>query len=307
MITTVDVPEITDLIVDYDPETLERRRPAKKEVADRFRALGRNRAASLVEALPDVDGALDSEAIDALFVRIHTELQRLHEEFRHPERALEVLSALVSAVSSTHPAMRMVDVGCGTGFFVRWLSRHAALDRGVELIGCDYNAALIHAARRAADVEQLSCRFIVGNAFALKQPGHIFTSMGVVHHFRSDDLGRFFREQAQCEQTQALMHYDIAPTWLTPIGAWIFHIARMREPIAIHDGVLSALRAHSDDTLLVAAREPLADFSVGLFAPARGPFPLLRVIRPIVALRPHLREAFIDKLGARASLMEWHW
>ena len=75
-------PEISDLIVSYDAETLIRQPVLKREVIDR--SVGRQSpAAHLVERVPDRDGALDPEAVDALLVRAHTELQRLSEEFEH--------------------------------------------------------------------------------------------------------------------------------------------------------------------------------------------------------------------------------
>jgi SAM-dependent methyltransferase len=300
-----DVPEITDLVIDHDPATLARLPVALDEVVARFRSLGRGDAVRICESLPTVDGIIDGDALDGLMVRVHGELQRLHEEFQHGARAAALLGPLIAALRAERGEARprVVDVGCGTGYLVRWLAMHGVLGP-VDLIGCDYNAALVGAAERAAEEESLACRFLVQNAFELEEPGEIFVSMGVLHHFRGDDLVRFFEAQ-QRPATLALVHYDIAPTWLTPAGAWIFHLARMREPISRHDGVLSALRAHPDHALIAAAREALPGFEVGLYAPARGPLPLLRVIRPIVAIQSSLRPTFMQALGERSRLMEW--
>lgn len=293
----LDAPEITDLIVACDPDTLERLPVNRGDVVDRFRALGRTRAARLVERLPARAGLLDDGAIDALLVDIHTELQRLHEEFHHGWRILALLRPLIAVLPRP---ISIVDIGCGTGYAIRWLASRGELG-DVELIGCDYNAALIGAARRAAAQEGLACRFEVANAFRLARPASIYLSMGVVHHFRGAALDDFFRAQVHAD-TQAYLHFDIAPTWLTPIGAWIFHMARMRHPIARHDGIWSALRAHPDEILLSAARGA-GGFAVGTYASPSGPLPLTRTVRPIVGVRPEHAAPLRERLGPRAHLL----
>jgi SAM-dependent methyltransferase len=290
-----DTPEITDLIIAYDYETRERLPVRKAEVVERFLALGRADAAKLVAALPEEDGHFVNEAIDALMVRVHTELQRLHEEFHNGERIATVLKPLCETLRG-HGRLRIADVGCGTGFAVRWLSMHGELGDDVALVGCDYNAALIAAAREVARQEGLRCRFEVENAFRLRERASIYLSMGVVHHFRGEELDDFFRAQLH-DDTLAFVHFDIAPSWLTPLGAWIFHIARMREPIARHDGVLSALRAHPDEVLLASARRVATDFAVGLYATPRGLLPITRTIRPIIGVRRAHAAALRERLG----------
>src|SRR6516165_8298062 len=73
-------PEISDLIVSFDAETLVRQPVQKREVLDRFLAVGNRRVARIVGRVPDRVGALDPVAVDALLVREHTELQRHSEE-----------------------------------------------------------------------------------------------------------------------------------------------------------------------------------------------------------------------------------
>lgn len=294
-------PEITDLIVDYDPHTLARLPVCKADVVARFEKLGNATAARIVRNLPEVEGVLDPDAIDELFVRVHTELQRLHEEFLHGRRLLALLKPLVAALrrSSLEPPYRFVDVGCGSGFSARWLAKRGGLGDDVELVGCDYNAALIAAARRAAEAEGLRCEFVVGNAFTLQQPATVYLSMGVVHHFRGADLERFFAAQAS-GRARGFIHYDIVRSWLAPIGAWIFHVARMREAISRHDGVLSALRAHGDHELLDSARRGAPDWRVALYRLPRGPLPILRTIRPVLGFDPELFELWHNAMGNEA-------
>ncbi|MCA9630557.1 MAG: class I SAM-dependent methyltransferase [Myxococcales bacterium] len=305
-------PEITDLLIRYDPDTLERGRVRRDVVVDFFEQTGNRQAARIARKLPaDSAGYYEEPEIDALFVEVHTELQRLHEEFLHGERLLNLLRPLVEAlVASGVDALRVVDVGCGTGFVVRWLAACAGFDEGVSLTGCDYNRALIEAANEAKRAEGLRCDFVIGNAFRLREPAHIYLSMGVVHHFRGPDLEAFFEQQCGRE-TLAFIHFDIAPTWLAPLGAWLFHVARMRTAIARHDGVLSALRAHSDETLLGAARRaarghaaPGHQLETALYAVPSRWLPITRIVRPVVGIRTEYKDAWMDRMGERARLFE---
>src|SRR5687768_6568928 len=110
--------EITDLIVDCDPVTLERRPVSRAAVIEKLTSLGQKRAAKLVAKLPVRDGNLDEGEIDALFVRAHSELQRLEEEFQQGERVAGLLRPLL-AVLREHGVpgpYRVVDVGCGLGY-----------------------------------------------------------------------------------------------------------------------------------------------------------------------------------------------
>lgn len=220
------------MIVDYDPVTLTRRDVSRAEVAARFRGWNNAQAAAVVEAIPArADGSLDPHAVDDLLLRVHTELQRLNEEFQQGRRVLALLRPLLDTLRATGAPrpLRVVDVGCGLGFVVRWLAAHGQLGDDVELLGCDMNRALIEAASEVARHERLPCAFRLANAFALEQPATVFLSTGVVHHFRGEGLLRFFQGQAG-PATRAFLHWDIAPTWLAPLGSWIFHVARMREP-----------------------------------------------------------------------------
>jgi SAM-dependent methyltransferase len=297
----VDAPEISDLIVAYDPDSLVRLPVRRSEVVARLLDAGRPGAARIAARLPAHDDVLDEREVDALLIRAHAELQRLSEEFGQGERVRAVLLPLVSALraSGAPRPIRIVDVGCGLGFVVRWLAARGGLGPDVELIGCDYNRALVEAADRAAQEEGLPCRFLVANAFTLREPATVFTSTGVVHHFRDEGLCAFFREQARAGAA-AFLHFDIKPTHLAPLGAWIFHQARMREALSRHDGVLSAVRAHPGEALLAAARVGAPEHVSTLFDGEVGLFPILRVMHALVGLRPALRDAFLEHLGLQA-------
>ena len=67
-------PEISDLIVDYDPKTLERR---DATVLARLRDTGvPARAARVAQRLDERDSVLDRDAVDGVLLRSHLELQR---------------------------------------------------------------------------------------------------------------------------------------------------------------------------------------------------------------------------------------
>ncbi len=301
-----DRPEISDLIVDYDVDTLARRPVKKSDVIARLSHFDMRRAVRIVEDLPEtVDGALDPNTIDTLLVRVHTELQRLSEEFQQGRRVLRMLAPCIACLRQTKvpKPIRVVDVGCGLGYVVRWLAALGNLGEDVELVGCDYNKALVSVANRLAEEENLKCRFLTQNAFALQEPGTIFISTGVIHHFRGAELTTFFAMQARAT-TQAFFHFDILPSCISPIGAWMFHAARMREQLSRHDGVLSAKRAHSKATLTSHAKRGAPGFKYSFAKINHVGHLLVRVLRPIIGIRPEILEPFSSELGTLTRRIE---
>jgi SAM-dependent methyltransferase len=299
---TDDRAELSDLVIAFDPETLARMPVRRDEVLaelDRHRMRG---AARLVEGWPHREGVLDEGFVDGVLLRAHLELQRLSEEFRQGERMRALLAPLVAALRSAgaRGPYRVVDVGCGLGYVVRWLSVRGELGDDVRLVGCDYNAPFVRFAERLAAEERLQCVFTVKNAFRLEEPATVFTSTGVIHHFRGEGLDRFLAEQGS-SGAAAFLHCDIKPTYLAPLGSFVFHVARMREPLARHDGMLSALRAHPGEALLAAARRACPGFAVGLYDGRRERVPLLRVMHALVGVRRDLAEAFRVALGPLAA------
>lgn len=252
--------ELTDLLWACDPMTGARRPVRQDAVVKRLAASGQRRAARLAHRLPTRDGFLVPGEVDALLLRVHCELQRLGEELQLPRRVAETLQPWILAIHRRRPdvPVRVVDIGCGLGYVVRWLAAHQVLGAGVELVGVDLNRPLAHRAAALADAEGLTCRFIAGNALA---PGvavdeavkSIVISTGLVHHLPAEDLPGFFAAQQRLG-VAVFAHWDLDPSPWTTLGAWIFHYGRMREPVSRHDGVLSARRAHRAATLLDAAR-----------------------------------------------------
>ena len=228
----------------------------------------------------------------------------MSEEFQHGRRVLELLLPMLRAFSQAGvpTPFRVVDIGCGLGFVVRWLAAHKhELPYDAELIGVDFNAALIQKAQQLARSEKLDCRFDVANAFSLSKPASMYISTGVLHHFRGEALGRFFH-QHDLPDTQGFAHFDFQPTVLAQPGAWLFHQIRMREALSQHDGVISAVRAHSADDLCKASRD--TSFRCGMYARWITPLRLPRVFQTIVGLRDQHVDCFRKALGRRRSRLE---
>jgi len=299
-----DAPELSDLIVDYDRDTLERRDVTLDAVLARLP--GPASARRVARALAPDGGVLDRDRVDGVLVRSHLELQRLHEEFRVGALLRDLLAptiALVRTCAGGRP-IRVVDLGCGLGYIVRWLAASGDLGADVDLIGADCNRGLVRAAQRLAEEEGLRCRFVAGNAFALREPADVIVSTGVLHHFRGDELAAVFAQHERSAAT-AFVHVDIRPSPLAPIGSWIFHQARMREPLARFDGVRSVVRAHPAGVLRAAAAAGAPGFRLVLVDAHPGAMGLLRIFLSAVGVRgadgDALRAAFAP-FGRRVQL-----
>lgn len=291
-------PELSDLIVDFTPDG---RNPVRvADVVDALLADGHRRSAKLARSIATRGEFFDEADADAVLLRSHLELQRLAEEIQHGDRVTRLLRPLVDIIDGP---ITIVDVGCGLGFLVRWFAQTGALGDRVRIVGVDFNRALLDGARALAAAEDLDCEFIAGDAFALDRRATIFMSTGVVHHFAPRDLPGFFAQQAGAGAS-ACFHFDVAPTPITPFGAWMFHRARMREPLARHDGVNSALRAHDDRVLVEAMRAGAPGWTPLLFDAVGRGLSALNVMRPIIGMHPPLADDYergLAKLARRLS------
>lgn len=294
--------EISDVIVDYDPATLARVPVRKTEALARLEAANASaRALKILAAMPEKDGALDPDFVDGVLVRSHGELQRLSEEFVQGRRVAALLGMVIDALRAAHvpEPYRVVDVGCGTGYVLRYLAATHALP-GVRLIGCDYNAALISLASRLAAEESLAVEFRVANVFALAEPATLYISTGVIHHFRGAGLDSFFASQAK-GGPEGFMHFDIQPSPVAALGAWIFHQARMREPLAVHDGVMSAARAHPYERLRDAIVRNCPGYAVGRHNKRIPALPMLRAMHAVFGIK----ERHVAALRAHPMARSW--
>ena len=226
-------PEISDAIVSFDPVTLQRQPVKKAEVLVQFRELRNHEAVRIVEQIPEQDGVLDPAAVDKVLITSHCEMQRMSEEFQHGKRVAELLKPILQALrdGGVKNPIRIVDIGCGTGFVIRWLAASGSLGDDVQLMGVDFNVALLNEARRLATIENLRCKFEVANAFRLDEPATIFISTGILHHFRDEALSYLLQQHCRAE-TCAFVHFDFHSSPMAPLGSWLFHAVRMREPLA---------------------------------------------------------------------------
>jgi SAM-dependent methyltransferase len=281
--------EITDLLWQVDADGV-RLPVVQADVLTRLRAGGQHHAARIVAAMPAAGGILDPDYVDALGVRVHCELQRLGEELQFGRRVAARLSPLIETMRrcGTGP-VRVVDVGCGLGFVVRALAACSALGPDVELVGVDLNPVLVTAARGLAAREGLACRFVQGDALrpgVAVQDGAscVVISSGLLHHLPESALAEFFAAQARLG-VAAFAHWDIAPCLWSTLGAWVFHCARMREPVSRHDGVLSARRAHPAAALAAAAQSGAPGYDIQVLEGSRWHPRALDVLRPVVGAR----------------------
>ena len=296
-------PEISDVIVAYDPATLERLPVRQSDAIAALDGPLSRYAQGVVRDIPTVDGVLLPEAVDALLVRAHSELQRLWEEFFHGPRIAELLTAIVNGLraSGISRKLRVVDIGCGTGFVLRWLAANQVLAGEVEWVGADYNRALVARAQKLSRAEQLDVNFLVANAFHLETPADIFISSAVLHHFGGADLHQFLASQAKCEPL-AFAHLDIRRSRLASWGALVFHVARMREPLARYDGWLSAVRAIPEDLMEQALREHCRELEVGFYNPPLPGLPFVRTLTGVVGMPRGIAERF-----ARDTSVPMRW
>lgn len=296
-------PEITDLIVQHDPRTLRRLPVRKQELVEVFSKFRNRKALRAVQALPENSGILDDHEIDALFLTVHWEMQRLAEEFYHGNRVWELLRPVVACIrqSGIRETLRIVDVGCGIGYTTRWLAAKIPLaEHNIEVIGMDLNSTLIAEANRLAAAEGLPCQFLHGDAFSTEHSSHVLLSTGVIHHFRGPALFEFLRRHDQ-PGIQAFLHFDFQPWFLAPFGSLFFHYLRMRTAIARHDGVLSTIRAHDARTLTEAARSSAPGFAAGIYGARIWNTPAPRVFHTLVGLRHKLVPELRRQLGSHAT------
>jgi SAM-dependent methyltransferase len=304
--------EILDVL--WQADTAGNRLPVvKAEAVDRLTGLGQRRAARIVARMPAADGVLDPGHVDALMLRAHREVQRLSAELQLGRRMADLLGPIVARVREASPGgrVRVVDVGCGLGYVLRYLAATPArgspvLGPATELVGADINGALVTAAAGLAQREGLACRFVRADAFRLGAaiedgPRTVVISSGLLHHLGADELDGFFDAQGALE-VAAFTHWDIMPGWRSTLGAWVLLQARMREPVSRYDGVMSVRRAHPASVLLAAARAGAPGYAPRVLEGARWHLTAMDVLRPIVGTARAIRSNQVPHAAFRGNL-----
>ena len=289
--------EITDVLCQADAAG-HRVPVVRSEAVALLAGLGQRSAARIVARMPaDAGGVLDPGYVDDLMIRVHGEMERLSERLRFARRVAGVLGPLVTRARAMagDQAIRVVDVGCGAGYVVRWLAATSALGTSVDLVGIDVNAALVSAATRLASRDGLRCRFTRADAFAPGAviedgPRTVVISSGLLHHLPATELSGFFAAQARLG-VAAFAHWDIAPCLWSTLGAWMLLRARMREQVGRHDGLVSARRAYPAAVLLSAARAGAPEYGLRIPGESRWQARALDVLRPIVGISAALPRA----------------
>jgi SAM-dependent methyltransferase len=284
-----DLVEITDLL--WQPDGHGGSRPAlAAEITASLLNRGQHRAARIVAQMPSSHGTIDADYLRSLTLSVHCELLRLSEELQFGRRVHAQLAPILTHLRATSgDAIRIVDLGCGLGYVLRFLATGPGLGPGVQLVGVDMNSALIEQARALARQEGPACEFICDDAMhpqaAIQEAARtIVISSGLMHHIPERSLPDFFAGQARLG-VAAFAHWDIAPCLWSTLGAWIFHQARMRESVSRHDGVMSARRAHPAATLDAAAQAGAPGYNPQVLEGSRWHPRSLDVLRPIVGRR----------------------
>jgi len=104
-------------------------------------------------------------------------------------------------------------------------------------------------------------------------------------------------------ETRAFLHFDFHQSWMAPFGSWLFHAARMRQPLAKHDGVLSAIRAYTSEELLAAARAGAPEFVSAVYGTRLWRLPVPRAFHSLVGLLPAYNDAFVANMGGKIAAL----
>jgi len=106
------------------------------------------------------------------------------------EENSKVVNSTIESILKKHGAKSVLDLTCGTGSQVFWLAR-----RGYEVIGSDFNKAMLEVARAKAKTENLNLQFLEGDMRTTQvgQFDAVLTIFNAVGHLTKPDFEKAMR------------------------------------------------------------------------------------------------------------------
>ena len=128
-------------------------------------------------------------------------------------RQTDQMSGLPGARPLLRPVLRVLDVGCGTG----WFSNSLAYHHGALVTGLDFNPVAVERAREVAAAMNLPTEFAVGDLFPYEpsEPFDLVVSIGVLHH--TDNCSAALRRV--CTEATSNPVDTPSSASITPMGA----------------------------------------------------------------------------------------
>lgn len=153
-------------------------------------------------------------------------------------------------------AVRVLDVGCGSGDFARALLRRAGTaGRRLDVVALDASEAVLSIARERTGDEP-ALRFVLGDAAALAFDDASFevaTCNLALHHFEPPEAIRMLRELRRVASRAPLV-CDLVRSPVAFVATVAFTRCIARNRLTKHDGPLSVRRAYTPAEALALAQ-----------------------------------------------------
>lgn len=182
----------------------------------------------------------------------------LAENFDDIERANRLFGGTrpVAAAVFARPAMRLLDVGCGSADIPRALLREAR-ERGrpLAIVGLDSNDAVLRIARERTRAHG-EITFVRADGGALPFEDAAFdvaTCNLALHHFEPSAAIEMLRELRRVSRLTPIV-CDLARSRAAYAGVWLFARFLAKNRLTRHDGPLSVLRAYTPAEAVDLAR-----------------------------------------------------
>lgn len=184
----------------------------------------------------------DSEDIKAFYSQYHDKIRDKRSQSPYALRRYVHTTQYEGILHFVQPGMKVLDAGCGDGVLSVLMA-----NKGAMVIGCDFSAPNIEAAKRyAAEHHIANVEFLVGDAEHLPFPDNSFdlvVSSHVLEHLPDFDKG--LQELLRVTKKRAVV---AIPTVLNPcsfvqVGKGWFWLKGPRSFLAFFTGVLKTVWA----------------------------------------------------------------